>query len=63
MNMKRFAIVTVFAAMLAAGGCSKSSQPSTSTGPNGGDLVPIKAGATYAELLANADTGEVTVHT
>jgi hypothetical protein len=63
MNMKRFAIVTVFAAVIAVTGCSKSSQPAASTGPNGGDLVPIKGGAAYAELLANADTGEVMVHT
>lgn len=61
--MKRFALSTVFAAAFAVAGCSESSGPSASTGPNGGDLVPIKAGAAYAELLANADTGEVMVHT
>jgi hypothetical protein len=61
--MKKFAIVTVFAAALAVEGCSQSSGPSASAGPNGGDLVPIKGGSAYAELLANADTGEVLVNT
>jgi hypothetical protein len=32
-------------------------------GPNGGDLVPIQGGTAYAELLTNADTGEVLVNT
>lgn len=61
--MKQFAIVTAFAAVLAVAGCSTSSGPSASAGPTGGDLVPIKNGTAYAELLANADTGEVMVHT
>ena len=34
----------------------------TSAGPNGGDVVSLKDG-TNAELLANADTGELMVHT
>lgn len=58
--MKEFAIVSVFVAALTVAGCSGTS---ASAGPNGGDLVPIKAGTGYAELLANADTGEVMVHT
>jgi hypothetical protein len=61
--MKMFAILTVFAAALAVAGCSNSSAPSASAGPNGGDLVPIKSGTAYAEFLANADTGEVLVTT
>lgn len=48
------------AGLLLLGGCSE--RPA-SAGPNGGDLVPIKGGSIYAELLANADTGEVMVHT
>ena len=32
-------------------------------GPSGGDLVPIQGGTAYAELLTNADTGEVLVNT
>lgn len=47
--------------LIAGGGCSRT--PATSAGPNGGDLVAINDGAAYAELLANADTGEVMVHT
>jgi len=58
--MKKLVSVTVLAAVLAAAGCS---QPSASAGPNGGDLVSIKGGTAYAELLANADSGEVMVHT
>lgn len=61
--MKKFAIVTVFAAVLAVAGCSESSGSSALAGPSGGDLVPIKSGTAYAELLANADTGEVLVNT
>lgn len=61
--MKRFALSTVFAAAFAVAGCSESSGPSATAGPNGGDLVPVNGGNAYAELLANADTGEVMVHT
>jgi len=41
-------------------GCSEQR---ASAGPNGGDLVSIKEGNAYAELLANSDTGEVIVNT
>jgi hypothetical protein len=51
------------AVLIALAGCSKSSEQPASAGPNGGDLVPIKDGAAYAEVLANPDTGEVMVHT
>lgn len=34
-----------------------------SAGPNGGDIVALQDGTTSAELLANADTGELMVHT
>lgn len=44
-------------------GCNRTEPTAPSTGPNGGDVVPIKNGTGYAELLANADTGEVMVHT
>jgi hypothetical protein len=43
-------------------GCG-GAHPSVATGPTGGDVVPIKNGTAYAELLANADTGELMVHT
>ncbi len=36
---------------------------SAEAGPYGGDLVSIAEGDAYAELLANADTGELMVHT
>lgn len=61
--MKKLAIVTVCTSILAVSGCSQSSEPSALAGPNGGDVVPIKNGTAYAELLANADTGEVLVNT
>ena len=32
-------------------------------GPNGGDVVALSDGKTSAEVLANADTGEIMVHT
>lgn len=32
-------------------------------GPNGGDVVALNDGTTSAEVLANADSGEVMVHT
>ena len=61
--MKTFGIGLMFAGLLAIAGCSQTSPQPTSAGPNGGDLVPIKGGTAYAELLANADTGEVLVNT
>ena len=36
---------------------------SAKAGPNGGDVVALNDGKTSAEVLANADTGEVMVHT
>lgn len=63
--MKKLFVAGTLGALLGcltvAGGCSRT--PSALAGPNGGDIVPIKDGAAYAELLANADTGEVMVHT
>jgi hypothetical protein len=44
-------------------GCNHTEPTAPSTGPNGGDVVPIKNKTAYAELLTNADTGEVMVHT
>jgi hypothetical protein len=61
--MKTFVTGLIFAGLFAVAGCSQTPQQSASAGPNGGDLVPIKGGAGYAELLANADTGEVRVDT
>lgn len=64
--MKTFVTGVMFAALIALVGCSKTQQQSqhpASAGPNGGDLVSIKGGTAYAELVANAETGEVLVHT
>ena len=41
----------------------QSCSASAKVGPNGGDVVALKDGKTSAEVLANADTGEVMVHT
>lgn len=54
---------SILAVLIAVAGCSQTSEKPAAAGPNGGDLVPIKSGSAYAELLANADTGEVMVHT
>lgn len=57
--IKTFVTAMAFAGLAAAAGCSKPA----SVGPDGGDLVPIKGATAYAEVLANADTGEVMVNT
>ncbi len=41
----------------------QSCSASAKAGPNGGDVVALNDGKTRAEMLANADTGEVMVHT
>lgn len=45
--------------LVAASGCSRAA----AAGPNGGDVVPIKNGSAFAEVVSNADTGEVIVQT
>ncbi len=45
-------------AMITLQACSTAN-----AGPNGGDVVPINDGKATAEVVANADTGEVMVHT
>jgi hypothetical protein len=61
--MKTFLTSLILAGLFAVAGCSQTPSQPASAGPNGGDLVPIKGGTAYAELLANADTGEVLVST
>ena len=61
--MKTFVTEMIVAGLIAVAGCSQTPQQSASAGPNGGDLLPIKSGNGYAELLTNADTGEVLVNT
>ena len=45
--------------LLVVAACSRTA----AAGPNGGDVVPIKDGTTKAEVVANAETGEVMVQT
>lgn len=61
--MNAFVTGMILAGLFAVAGCSQTQPQPASAGPNGGDLVPIKGGNAYAELLANADTGEVLVQT
>jgi hypothetical protein len=61
--MKAFVTGLVIASLIAIAGCSQTAIQPAPTGPNGGDLVSIKGGTAFAELLANADTGEVMVQT
>ena len=60
--MNHIGSVFVVAVAISATGCSPTATQPASVGPNGGDVVPIRNGTAYAELLANADTGEVMVH-
>lgn len=53
------AAVGLTVGMLFVQSCSASAK----AGPNGGDVVALSDGKTSAEVLANADTGEVMVHT
>lgn len=41
----------------------RNSSTRAEAGPYGGDLVPLGSGQGQAELLANADSGELMVHT
>ena len=49
----------VLAGLVAVTGCSRAA----AAGPNGGDVVPIKNGSAFAEVVSKADTGEVIVQT
>ena len=59
LTMKTIASLIVLGALVALSGCSRTD----AAGPNGGDIVPIKNGAAAAEIVSNADTGEVIVQT
>jgi hypothetical protein len=50
--------IGLFSAIFASPSCS-----STKAGPYGGDVVPLPNSPVKAEVVANADTGEVMVHT
>jgi hypothetical protein len=66
-DMRHIALGIFLTGMLAATGCRSPTPQPGSKGPSGGDVVSIKAetanGPAYAELLGNAETGEVMVHT
>ena len=57
--MRPFVGGVILAGLIAVIGCSQSA----AAGPNGGDVVPIKNGRTVAEVVSNADSGEVIVQT
>ena len=61
--MKTILTGVLLAGLFAIAGCYRVTEIPTARGPNGGDLVTIKGRTAYSELLANADTGEVMVHT
>lgn len=60
MNQK-IAIGAVLAVVAAVGAYAFFNRPA-SAGPYGGDLVPLDGGAAYAEILANAESGELMAH-
>ena len=57
--MKAIVAGVMFIGLVAVAACSRT----TAAGPTGGDLVPIKGGTAYAELVSNAETGEMMVQT
>ena len=57
--MKTLAAGMGLIGLVAIAACSKTA----AAGPNGGDLIPIKGGTAYAELVSNPDSGEVMVQT
>src|SRR5262249_36423496 len=62
-EMRTIAFAPFVSALVFAIGCERTTTTTAATGPYGGDVVPIKNGIAYAELVANPDTGEVMVHT
>lgn len=58
MLIRVFSGIGLLLAMIVLQSCSSSK-----AGPNGGDVVTLNNGQAKAELLVNADTGEVMVHT
>lgn len=57
--MRTSMAVMIVATVMAAGACSRT----VASGPNGGDVVPIKNGGAKAEVVSNPTTGEVLVQT
>ena len=52
--MKMFAAGVMLVGLTAVAACARTA----AAGPNGGDVVPIKGGTAYAEVVSNTDTGE-----
>ena len=57
--MKMLLSGLMLGALILAVGCARTA----AAGPNGGDVVPIKNGSAFAEVVSNADSGEVIVQT
>ena len=62
-SRKTWLALVATAAMVAGMFFVQSCSNSAKAGPNGGDVVALRDGKTSAEVLANADSGEVMVHT
>ena len=57
--MRTIVAGVIVGGLLTAAGCSRTA----AAGPNGGDVVPIKNGSAFAEVVSNPDSGEVMVQT
>ena len=61
--MKVLTVAVMGIGLLLAVMTFQSCSPKAEAGPNGGDVVPLNDGKAKAEVMANADTGEMMVHT
>lgn len=57
--MKTYIFGATLIGLMAVAACSRSA----ATGPDGGDVVPIKDGTAYAEFMSNGESGEMMVQT
>lgn len=57
--MKTFTFGMTLIGLMAVAACSNAA----AAGPNGGDVVSIKGGTAYAELVSNEESGEMMVQT
>lgn len=62
-STKTWLPIVTTAALLVGMFLVQSCSNNAKAGPNGGDVVALNDGQTSAEVLANADSGEVMVHT
>jgi hypothetical protein len=58
-SMKMFPAGALLVGLMAVAACARTA----TSEPNGGDVVPIKGGTAYAEVVSNTATGEVMVQT